>query len=227
MDKRQRHESYGLISFSRMTSSDSKPLFGSSIEHENTICMRLNHAEVERGLNTDWYHNTGRIIEVEMSSAQFADLITSLNQGDGIPCTIRWMAGQGQIEDPPFESKAELHKKEFSKHQEKIKEKLTETIQLAEEIFKKKTLNKTDKENFINNLSRLYTEIIMNSEYQVEMFDEQMSKTITEAKAEIEAFVQNRLIMFANKSLVEDQSNLLKLKEKAQDIVQIEEEDKV
>lgn len=223
MDKRQKHESYGLISFSRTTSSGNKPLFGSSIEHSNTIRMRLKHAEVERGLNTDWYRSTGQIVEVEMSSAQFADLITSLNQGEGVPCTIRWLDGQGRIEDPPFESKAELHKEEFAKHQNKVKEELTETMKLVEETFKKKNLNKTDKEMIINNLSKLYTDIIMNSKYQVEMFDEQMAKTVTEAKAEIEAFVQNRMIIYANKALVENQEQLAQIRDDSINMISLEE----
>lgn len=50
------HESYGMAGFYRLTSSHGHPLFGSSIKHRDTICLRIGTANVKRGLSTDWYH---------------------------------------------------------------------------------------------------------------------------------------------------------------------------
>lgn len=103
--KRQAHPSYGMISFNRESCSPATSLFGSSIKHGNAIRMILFHAEIERGLNKDWFYAKGRIVEIEMSQSQFADAITSLNIGEGVPCTIRFTERDGYIRSCAFLSK--------------------------------------------------------------------------------------------------------------------------
>ena len=77
---RTTHPSYGTLLFSRSTGAK-EALFGSSIQHRDTICMTLHHASIERGLNRDWIHGDKVIAEVEMSYSQFAEAITSMNIG--------------------------------------------------------------------------------------------------------------------------------------------------
>lgn len=89
INKRKTHPAYGMLSFSRRTGGK-QSLFGSSIEHKDVIAMTLRHGEVDRQLNRDWYHGTEVIAEVEMSYAQFAEAITSMNIGTGVPVTIRF-----------------------------------------------------------------------------------------------------------------------------------------
>ena len=83
----KKHPSYGMLSFHRVHGA-ATPLFGSSVQHRDTIRLTLKEGEVKRSLNTDWYFGGKQLFEVEMSLSQFAELITSLNMGDGIPVTI-------------------------------------------------------------------------------------------------------------------------------------------
>lgn len=207
-EKKDMHPSYGMLSFSRTAGTGKRNLFGSSIKHGNTIVMKLSHARLERGLNQDWCYPKGLIAEVEMSGSQFAELITTMNQSEGVPCTIRWLNGE-DIERPPIEDKAELHRKEFAEHQNDILNLMKETLDLTTELFDKKTLNKADKELIKSKLKKLSQEVGVNSDYQVSQFDEQMSKTITEAKIEIENFIQNRMIAIANEALVNNMDKLI------------------
>lgn len=85
---RTTHPSYGTLLFSRRTGAK-EALFGSSIQHRDTICMTLHHASIERGLNRDWIHGDKVIAEVEMSYSQFAEAITSMNIGTGVPVTVQ------------------------------------------------------------------------------------------------------------------------------------------
>ena len=202
-EKKKTHPSYGIISFSRSTSSNKHPLFGSSIKHGDTITMRLSHARLERGLNQDWCYPQGLITEIEMSGSQFAELITSLNQGDGVPCTIRWL--NGNIERPPVEDKTDQHRKEFAAHQDNTLAMMKKTIDMITKLFDKKSLTKAEKELVLKELKTLTMNVGENSTFQISQFDEQMAKTVTEAKAEIENFIQNRMIMIANNNLVENQ----------------------
>lgn len=214
----KKHESYGMISFSRASSSGKRNLFGSSIQHGNTIFMRLHHAELERTLNTDWYSDDGLIAEIELSNAQFAELITSLNQGNGVPCTIKWLNGK-DIEPCPMEDKSEKHRREFSSHQDNVRSSIDDMIESTRELFNKKSLSKADREAILNSLERLKMEVVKNSEHQVAMFDEQMAKTVTEAKSEIEAFVQNKIIALGNQTLVQ---NIDAIKLEGKDVVSID-----
>ena len=200
---RREHKSFGIISFSRASSTSAKPLFGSSLKHGNTIRMRLSHAQEERDLNTDWIRPTGLIAEVEMSGSQFAELITSMNMGEGVPCTIRWLNGE-TVDDPPYEDKSELHRKEFAKHQDDILASAENVLAMTKELFEKKSLTKADKETIINHLKKLCVNIGPNTNYQVTMFDEQMAKSVTEAKNEIETFYMNKIISLGNQALVEN-----------------------
>ena len=76
-----------MLSFHRTRSSHASALFGSSIKHKDTIRLEISHGELERGLNHDWYHANKCIVECEMSQSQFAEAITSMNMGDGVPVT--------------------------------------------------------------------------------------------------------------------------------------------
>ena len=96
-NNKERHPSYGMLQFNR-TSGGKTALFGSSIQHSDTIMMRLRQGEVSRDINNDWFFGADVIVEVEMSYSQFAECITSMNMGSGVPVTIRYIKGQGRIE---------------------------------------------------------------------------------------------------------------------------------
>ena len=99
-----KHPSFGMLSFNRTHGGHSN-LFGSSIQHNDTIHMVLKEGVVIRGLNDDRYVGEDEILEVEMSQSQFAELITSMNVGTGTPCTIKYLRGKGRINEADFINK--------------------------------------------------------------------------------------------------------------------------
>lgn len=189
-----KHPSYGLLSFSRITSNVGKSLFGSSIKHRDLVRMRLKRAYVDRKLNQDWYHEDGTIIEIDLSLSQFAEVITSMNMEPGVPVTLRYTETEGDIPECSFENKAEQHKKEYK---ERLQRTYATSISLAknlEEFFKtKKSLTKKDKEEILSKLHMIQNDLVSNQAFQMSQFQEQMEKTVLEAKGEIEAYYQNRL----------------------------------
>ena len=205
--KYESHESYATIAVSRTTGGSKRALFGSNLKHGESIYIRLSHAELERHSNRDWIHPDKVIAEVEMSFSQFAEMMTSLNQGEGVPCTLRYLNGK-TIAPPPHEDKSEVHRREFAEHQTEIQKRADNTLQLAKELLSKKTLTKADKEAIINSLKRLSMDIGPNTSYQTKVFDEYMAETVTQAKGEIEAFMQNKLIAIGNQTLVENGDHL-------------------
>ena len=206
-----KHPSYGLLQFSRMSGGLTN-LFGSSIQHKDTIRLCISECDVKRDLSTDWYHDNGRIIEVEMSYSQFAEAITSMNMGNGVPVTIRWIRGEGYIESCPFTDKKQQFEEEFKQKLNKANETANQLILNVEKLFTdKKTLTKKDKDEIIKTLTKIYQSINNNTEFVYSMFNEQMDKTTTEAKGEIEAFMQNKINSIAQASLVEQREQFLSL----------------
>jgi hypothetical protein len=193
--RKETHSSYALLSFSRSSRGGlGASLFGSSIKHNETIRMEVKPAAIERSLNTDWYYSTGKdYLEVEMSYSQFAEAITSMNMGSGIPVTLRYLDGK-RMPDPNFENKRQQFENEVKEKMNVLGSKLSKLTVEAEDILtNKKSLNKGDREVILNQIKSLQQEIKSNIPFIQSMFNEQMDKTVNEAKGEIEAFTQNKI----------------------------------
>jgi hypothetical protein len=187
-----KHPSYGMIGLSRRSGSVS-PLFGSNIQHSQTITLTIKRAEHNRHLNNDWYHANEQLIEVELSGAQYAELVSSFNMGDGVPCTIRQFDKQS-YPDPPYESPVDIFQREFSA---KMKNLGKECASLVEDSVKmlneKPSIGKADREFLLNSIRKLIQEVNSNVPFVSQQFNESMEKTISQAKNEIETFVTNRI----------------------------------
>lgn len=186
------HPSFATLAFSRTFQSPA-PLFGSSIKHGNVIRMTLYHASQTRGLNKDWIHGQSIIAEAEMSYSQFVEAITNMNVGFGVPCTLRYLQGEGQIPRPDFEDKTALFKEELQTSIQNEQEKITALTQEMSDILAKKSIGKADRERIRNifiSLVNLQNNIIP---FMASQFHEEMNATIQSAKGEIEAFMQNKM----------------------------------
>lgn len=178
------HPSFGTIEISRYQCTE-RPLFGSSIMHHNGISIKISHAELHRSLSRDWIFPRKTIVEIDLSPSQFADAITSLNSGN-TPATITYIAGQhDKIPMPPFQSKIREFNVEFEQHIATISKSFDEVLKLAGETKAQKRL--------IRELELLKQEFKNNIPFVAESFSEQLAKTVTEAKGEVEAFVEAKL----------------------------------
>lgn len=208
---KESHPSYATLAFSRRTGG-AITLFGSSIKHSDTIAMTLYHADYQRSLHTDWIHGNKVIAEIEMSYSQFAEAITSMNNGSGIPVTLRFTEKDGRIPPCEFINKREQFTNEYMERIDRVYKKANQAVELAEELIQKKSLTKEDKNQLISLLNTVKSEVGTNSKFTVDMFNEQMDKTVQEAKGEIEAFCQNKINSIAQVALVENRELLLETK---------------
>lgn len=200
------HESYGALEIIRGHNSPSS-LFCSSILHENTIRMRISKASLSREHNKD-YMFAGHArkychVEIEMSYTQFAEAITSLNQGGGTPVTVRFANGK-TMEPCPYERKDEQFRAEFEADLEELATLSKGAYERVEELFSgKKPLTKAEKEEVLSILGRMSMEINSNIPFVRDSFVKQMDKVVTEAKGNIEGFIQNRMESLANAAIVD------------------------
>jgi predicted transcriptional regulator len=200
--KYEKHESYGMIQISRLSGGLSN-LFGSSIQHGHTIAVRIKTAKLCRYLNTDWYHDQDEVVEIELSPTQFTEAITNMNT-NGVPCTIRRVQGK-RMENPPSKNKKQEFEDEFSDRMKEVAKKLSKLTEQTEKILSsKKAPTKAEKETILHEIGMLNQEVRSNMPFAYRCFNEQMDKTVTEAKGEVEAFVTNKITSLGIKALQDE-----------------------
>ena len=98
----KKHPSYGLIHLVRRDHNSGSTLFGCDVKQHRTIQLeiRRGYKYTDYGLTHYTTESNKPILEVEMSFAQFSDLIINQNFNFGVPCTIKSINGK-RIEDPP------------------------------------------------------------------------------------------------------------------------------
>jgi len=190
----EKHDSYAMISFARTSSNQGTNLFGSSILHSNTIRMRVKRGEVNRYLNSDWFHGGEELIEVEMSMAQFAEAITSLNMGEGVPVTLLSF-NQQRSESCPHINKRLQIEQEFEKSVKELSARLEELTRATKNILnEKKPLSKANRDTILREIDALKMAVNSNIPFVQRSFNRQMDKTVSEAKGEVDGFVMNKII---------------------------------
>lgn len=199
------HPSYGLVRIARMSGgSGVTRLFGSPLaNHYGTIRISIGSAKWIHGLGRDRYFGSlrGEHVEVEMSAAQFADMITSLNIGEGTPCTVRYVGGQ-RLEDPPLlPTEAEHIRDNFAGTLGKYKAKVSTYRKRIEELTGK--LATKAKEEIRIALDVIEDQLSSNVPFMLKQFQEATTKVSTAAKAEVEAFVSSAIRVAGLSSIAE------------------------
>lgn len=189
------HPSYGMVAFSRLHCSGKQVLFGSPLDrHYASVRLRVHYGRRRHHLKRDWFstadHNP--VVEIEMSAAQFAEAITNMNVGDGVPCTIRYAEGR-MVPDPPENAPLEVEKirQSFAEDMREIGEKLKRSIGRADELLKKKSLTKQDRDDIMAELRLAAEHFQSNQKFAVDSFQESTDKIVTAAKTEIDATFQS------------------------------------
>ncbi len=184
------HPSYGLVQFNRCSNTHSK-LFGSAIKsHMSTIRLRIfQNVKLLRGDSGDRYY-TGNVpaIEVELSANQFAELVTTMNVGFGVPCTVRHL-GNEIIEPPPeLKTEAENVQNSFETRMRAAAKRLEEHVKDLPAKLEAAKIPKKHWEILMGPVNKMLQEVGLNSHFWLEMFEESTEKVVASAKAEIEAF---------------------------------------
>jgi len=189
------HPSYGLVGFSRASvcGMKNRRMFGSAIgKHFNIVLLEIRRAEQHHHLSRDWFHGREELIRVELSEAQFASLLTNMNSGDGVPCTITYVKGEGRIDPPPDEPvEAERVRRGFEEKFQKFRDEFAGMAKRAHEILGKAGAKKAERDEMIRMFERAAGYMENNAGFVVEQFAEATEKVVTHAKAEVDAFVAN------------------------------------
>lgn len=188
----QEHPSYCTVRFARIQSNGNQAFFGASIKPNNYVQLEIYEADIRRDLSHDWIHGNKRIIEVAMTEQQFAECITSLNMGSGTPATLKFL-GNSRLPEPPFMGKAEQHSKEFANKMSELAGTISLNMEKARTILNAdKPMSKKERAEILNIIDSGLMQISSNIPFYDKSFKEQMNRTISEAKMEIEQHIVNR-----------------------------------
>lgn len=201
------HPSFGQIRFNR-TDANGKTFYGSALPQDHYISMEVYHSEIHRDLTQDDYYSRGQILRVRMSSGQFAEMITSLNIGSGVPCTIERIEGKEIPKLPELENRQEFVLRKFEDRMKEFADKLRERQKQAKELVAKKTLSKDEMRQLQTHLDSMTMEIERNIPYFSKCFQENTNEVVVEAKIEIENALQHKINTLGLKAL-HDQNQLL------------------
>ena len=186
-NKPEVHESYGLLAISRVTGTP-RSLFGSTIRHGDTITLTISEGKVYRDFQRNRYMEGKELIKVEMSQSQFAEAITTMNVGSGVPVTLQHVLGSRKAEPPSVDFK-ERAKNELKKEMDVLAERIAELAKDAKEILTRKggPINAAEKKKILDDLMHLKQEVESNIPFAHECFQEAVDETVVQAKAEVDA----------------------------------------
>ncbi len=189
------HPSFAQIKAARVNGNST--LYDSEFNHQNTIRVTVSGSEMVRTLSRNYHFETGELITVEMSEAQWATFVSSLNAGSGVPCSLRRDHGKGI---PALSKPITMREKFKVEFDEKITEAINRLGDLESMITDAKLSAKAQKEmiDSINYVKRSFT---CSMPFVAEKFGEHMETTVEKAKIEINAFTTQALIDAGRQSL--------------------------
>lgn len=192
-EEKDKHPSYGLIGLARCHAGGrGVRLFASRLPgHETFIKLTIREASLDFRLKEERASGAGGkvVAEVWLSSVQFAEMLTNMNVGDGVPCTIVYSEAGGQRELPPaLPGEPERIRESFRKDMEKAAVDLEAAAAEAEAAMGDKVPKKV-RDLVTAAFRRGITGLKSNAPFAVEQFERSTEKVAAAAKAEVDAFI--------------------------------------
>lgn len=213
-DITEEHPSFGMISVSRYTCMPAQHFFGSAIAHHAGVALTIGKASRRRNLSNNWYFEEGEIIEVNMTEAQFAELMCSFNTS-GVPCTLnhvnRNIANEyAEMGVPPCPERNERKEieAEFKREMSNITKGLNDLIAQAQALQDKPNVNKADRKTFLDIATTLQRKIDSCLPFIQGQFNEAMDSVLVHAKADLESFT-GQILRQAGVEAIKDRVQLM------------------
>lgn len=190
-----RHPAFGTISVSEI-SGGSRVLFGSDVDHQYRICLRIGRASLRRNLSNDWIHpSNSAMVEVEMSHAQFAALAGSVGKGSGVPCTLLYAPTNPAAQMVPsierLETKLDTFAREVEASAKRQIEELQAQIARMGAALESGKLGVKEAREIHRNLSITSANLPSNLAYTVDQAQRMLETASNDAKTQIETFAES------------------------------------
>ena len=185
------HPAFGLIGTSRgsviTNGRGGATLFDSDIQHQHIVTIRINTAVRKRDLHHDWIHAEDQIVEVQLSEAQWASFVSSMNIGDGVPCTIT-RRGYESVPSIPFEPRLAKTMKETHEAADGAFDSIKDAMEAYQECLDRKAPAK-ERNDALRMLHSSINNAVPNVDYAGKVLVEHAEDVVQKSHADVEAYV--------------------------------------
>jgi len=182
------HPSFGTIQLNRTTAAPGVPLFDSPMRHGRYITISVTRASRHRSLHEDRIYPDEELVKVSLSQHQWAEFVSSLGVGQGVPCTLSRVGGK-MMPPTPEAGLRETFEEEVKAKVAGLAGKVSLFRERVSAIMDKPRLVKADRDELRRLANAIETEIGSNLPFLQTQFEEAMDKTVGVAKAEVLAHV--------------------------------------
>lgn len=187
------HESWGMIGASHCT-CNSRKFFQSDVPCHNLISITIKQAEKHRSLSRDWVMGKKTICEVYLTPMQWAEMLTNMNCGDGVPCTIRYTESNGLTDFKEEPSKLDLVLEETDNAIDMGLSILDEVKENLQQLLADKKLSRKAYDELTDSLIKAINCLSGNAIDHLKICaKEEIEKMTIEAKANISAFIDYKV----------------------------------
>jgi hypothetical protein len=183
----EEHPSYGTVQVHRCSGHAS--LFMSPFRHQNYIALSIHRASLHRSCANDRTYSTRALVEVDLSEAQWARLVSSAGQGEGTPCTINRIGGESMPECPEQMEVEKFHK-DTDRLMAKSAASLSDAIKDMRALMDKPSVTKAERKAMLDKLNSAQQALTDGLPFVATQIRERMEHVVSEGKTEIEAFFQ-------------------------------------
>lgn len=184
---RTTHPAFAQIGAHRI--SGRANLHGSDFSHNHYVVIRVRRSELNRDLNRDWHYARDEYIEVALSESQWATFVSSLNMGDGTPCTLTALNGKMVPGLPDPKSRADQFADELEGRLGKMADRIRKQIAEIDDMG----LPKGKAAILKSGLERTLTDLVANLPFVAKQFDEHMEEVVESGKQEIHGYMTSHL----------------------------------
>lgn len=189
------HPAFGFIRVSRVQGGDPN-LFMSNVKHDGKVNIVIGTAKMERSYHHDKHYAGKEMIQIEMSTVQFADMMAGMNTGSGVPCTLRRIRDEaGKYISVPgidMENTVSRYSKEVKQRFADTGRDLKDLAKTVREALEAAKVSKTKQADILGPIEKLATEIGSNMPFMAEMFRESVEELVQEAKAVVETYATEK-----------------------------------
>jgi hypothetical protein len=200
-DVKTEHESWCLVQANRV-SGRSDDLFATSLEHQHTIQIKIARAAQYSGHGSTRYMDREQLIAIEMSPMQWAEFITTMNMGCGVPCTLRRFEGKA-VKGQKHETETVRIQDQFSQHAKAVGEKMRDLHEDIASRLEKTSLSKKAQGEILEKIYMLTRVFHDYMPFMHDRFVEACESTVSEAKAAVDAFVSHAVLQTGLEYLAE------------------------
>ena len=174
---------FGQVSAARVNGRAN--LYGSDFSHNGYVTLSIKGSELRRSLSRDWHFEREQIIEIALSEAQWATLVSSLNNGGGVPCTLMWQQEKGLIPRLPDPEK---RVDQFTAEMQEDFADAVAAVDVLKEQIKGMGLSKKRTDELISQADLVSKKLTSSAPFVAEQFAEHMEEEVERAKVEIHGY---------------------------------------